>query len=536
MANTINLANFFRDFTDSSKYIRLITCYDSMSDDAGSGERCTVERAISETWEVAQQWTSRSGPAGYTPAARIVSNTTVNLNPSGFTNKQGGISGMHRPGGTQANGVSGGTYLVGGTLSGGETNITPNTITDWETTTWPNARTAHTADFSTTGLVMFKFAMMNCFTGGGSNVTLSGYANAKDPFGSGVQATGRLVWLATTNGLADMRIKALRQSSASPVITSNTNTVFYGSFATVDFSDAGATSVVNYQDVDCGTGVGVPGFVLANPDAAGVAASSGSVKGRLYVAGVRFFLGTPGNPTPGISSCAFATGSFTAQQHASCLGVSGQLAGFTSPADGPDPYCSATIARDYITAMLGDTDGTYATHVIIYSGHNLAPNETTELSSGLSQTMIDALNAIMDQHDANADALSQPRPKYLIINCEKFWTLYTQTQSDNKAKTMEYVAGQRGCSFINLFPYTDDGTSLDTAMWYSVSGYQPTIASGSTGPTTTNIDQVHNSYPGARYIWRTVWNLGIQSLGYTTDLRGNQPLQRAPVTRAASVR
>ena len=216
--------------------------------------------------------------------------------------------------------------------------------------------------------------------------------------------------------------------------------------------------------------------------------------------------------------------------------MAGQLTGFTAPANGPDPYCSATIARDYIQAMVEDTDGTYASHVIIYSGHNLAPDEPAELALVLSDTMISALNAIIDQHWANADALNQPRPKILIINCEKFYTTYTATQNANKAKTMEYVAGQRGVSYINLFSMTDDGTALDVPMWYAVSGYQPTIASASTGPTVTAIDNVHNSYPGARYIWRMVWNLGLKALGYTTEPRGNQAFSRAPVTRAASVR
>jgi len=535
MADTLNLSTFFRDFTDSTQSIRLLTCYDSMSDDLGSSERCTVERAIAEAWEPAQQWTSRVGPAAYTPAARMISNTITSAGPGGWANKQGGIANMHRPGGTQANGSSGGTYLVGGLMSGGESGIAPNTVTDWETTTWPNARTAYSADFSTTGVVTYKFGQMNAFTGGGSNPTYGGWAGAADGF-SGVQASGRIVWLSTTNGMNDMKIKALRQSGASQNITSTNNTTYVGAFATVDFSDAGARSIVNSQDIDCGTGVGVPGMILANPDASGVAASSGAVKGRMYVAGFRFYLGTPGNPTPGLSSLALAAGSFTAQQHASTMGVADQLAGFSTPADGPNPYCSATITRDYIKAMLEDTDGTYATHIIIYSGHNLAPNESTELASGTSATMISALNAIMDQHNANADALSQPRPKFLIVNCEKFYTSYTATQNANKALTMEYVAGQRGCAFINLFAFTDDGTALDATMWYSVSGYQPTVASSGAGPTTSGIDRVHNSYPGARYIWRMVWEMGLQSLGYVPNVRGNEAFQRAPVTRAASVR
>jgi len=536
MPNQINLASFFRDFTDPTQSIRMVIGYDSMADEMGSGERCSVERALSETWEVAQTWTSRSGPAAFNVANRIISNTAISISPAGWTNKTGGISGMHRPGGTQANGSSGSTYLVGGLMSGGESGIVPNTVTDWETTTWPNARTAWTADHSTNGIVAFKYAQMNYFTGGGTLPTLGCYANSKDPFGSGVQSSGRIVWMAATNGMADMKMKVIRQSGASPVITSTNNTTYVGSFATVDFSDAGPNSIVNWQDIDCGTGVGAPGVVLANPDAAGVAASSGAVKGRMYIAGFRFYLGSPGSPTPGISCCSLATGSFTAQQHASVLGVAGQLSGFTTPADGPDPYCSATIARDYIQAMVEDTDGTYATHVIIYSGHNLAPNEPGELTNGLSATMISALNAIMDQHNANADALSQPRPKFLIINCEKFYTNYSAVQVANKALTMEYVAGQRGCAFINLYPFTDDGTALNTPMWYAVSGYQPTIASSGAGPTTTAVDNVHNSYPGARYIWRMVWEMGVQALGYTANVRGNLPFERAPVTRAASVR
>ena len=89
MPNTLNLASFFRDFTDSTKKIRMVIGYDSMADEMGSGERCSVERALSETWEVAQTWTSRSGPAAFNVANRIISNTAINTLNTSHTTRPG---------------------------------------------------------------------------------------------------------------------------------------------------------------------------------------------------------------------------------------------------------------------------------------------------------------------------------------------------------------------------------------------------------------------------------------------------------------
>lgn len=194
----------------------------------------------------------------------------------------------------------------------------------------------------------------------------------------------------------------------------------------------------------------------------------------------------------------------------------------------PNPYVAAADARAYISNLVGGstTPTSYPNRILIYTGHNLSDAESTELASGQSATMLAALTAIMQQHTDNAAALGSEAPRFLILSCEKFYSGYSTTVRENKRNTQRQAAVNFGsqASYIDLYDYTDDGTADTSVMWYSRHYAGRSIAGSSSGPVIDSApDRVHNSYAGANYIARLVWEIGMESMGLSTGLlRGDR--------------
>jgi len=327
-------------------------------------------------------------------------------------------------------------------------------------------------------------------------------------------------------GPTDMRVQGIRQLWSSSTISA-ANTGYVGSKTTVDMSGSGYSSV----DVDCGTGEGCPGFVLINPNS-----PTGASTLRMYQTGCRVFRSTVGVQLPGVSIATLAQGANSDIHQASLLGVAGMTSGQSNVnARTPNPYVAAADARAYISSLLGGATAatSYPNRVIIYTGHNLSDAETSELASGQSATMLAALTGIMQQHTDNATALRAEAPRFLILSCEKFYSGYSTTIRDNKRATQRQAAVNFGskASYIDLYDYTNDGTADTATMWYSRHYAGRAMAGTSSGPVIdSSLDRVHNSFAGANYIARLVWEIGMESLGLSTGvLRGDRSeIPRAP--------
>jgi hypothetical protein len=517
----MNLQNFFASLVRPEADNRILICYDSMSSDAVVGSQACAGKAIIDAWDIPKRNDGSSGWVGWsTTGPRF----TTNASKFYVTGGSGGNAGWTVAGGKKPGGTSTGTATCGGAASGGETGIMPHCYCDMNIATGA-ARTAYGAEpdtFASGGKPMFLYSMLNAEFGAGSTLTQLGVRGA-DPFDQ-KQTHTRLIWVNNAAGPNDMTLQAIRQAHDQGTWTTN-NTLLIGSKTTLNMAGSGLASV----DVDNQAGPGAPGIIMGNP-----VAPAGATPLRMYVAGIRTFRSSGGNPIAGTSMCVFAVPASYDVQHASLLGVTGMLSGLAANEVGPDPYCPAATAREYLRLMSGrGTGNDYPNKIIIYFGHNRTFAENTELIAGTSAIMTAALNAIMDQHNANADALSSPRPDFLLVRAAKFYDNYAPLSDGvkihtNIGRTAQAICAARGskCSYIDLREYTDDGSSLDTYMPYCRALAISSPGSGS-GPIA-GADGVHNTHAGAEYLWRIVWERGMASLGIDTRAQFAGPLRKAP--------
>lgn len=518
MAANHNVAQFFKNFNVQDASIRILVGYDSMCSEAQTLNQGSMMRSILETWDFPNlsdgtpPWVS-IGVQGPSTFARTVH--SYDLSSHGWTKTNN-----KAPGGAAADSGQG----IGGPASGGENGVSPNPYSDWTIATGA-ARTAYVADGNSAG-VAFQVGVWNPPPSGGTGRTF-GFNSFPDAF-AGRQCHARMLYTKNTAGPTDMRIQGMRQLWSTSTMSTN-NTGYVGSKDTVDMSGSTYAAV----DVDCGTGEGSPGFVLINPNS-----PTGASTLRMYITGCRVFRSTGGLPlTSGVQIATLAQGANSDVHQASLLGVADMTTGQSNVnARTPNPYVSAANARTYISNLVGGSTGptSYPNRIIIYTGHNLSNAEVTELASGQSATMLAAIGGIMAQHTANATALGSEAPRFLILSCEKFYSGYSTTIRDNKRNTLRAAAVAFGAtaSFMDLYDYTNDGTADDTAMWYCRHNAGRAIAGSGSGPVIdSSPDRVHNSYAGANYIARLVWELGMESLGLSVGLlRGN----RSQIPQASS--
>lgn len=499
MAANYNVARFFNGFTTPGQDLRILVGYDSMCSESQTLNQGSMMRSIIETWDFpnlvdgSPPWVS-VGVQGPPTFGRTIN--AFDLSSHGWTKTNN-----KAPGGAAA--VTG--EGLGGAASGGETGVSPNPYSDWTIATGA-ARTAYVADGNSAGVAM-QMTIFNPPPSGGTGRTLT-FNGFCDPF-SGRECVARLLWTKNTAGPTDMRVQGTRQLYSTTTLSAN-NTAFVGSKATIDMSGTGYTSV----DVDCGSGHGEPGLILINP-----AAPTGASTMRMYVTGVRVFRSLSSVQLPGVSIATLAQGANSDIHQASLLGVADMTTGQSNVnSRTPNPYVAAADARAYISSLLGGASASvsYANRVIIYTGHNLSDAESSELATGQSATMRAAILGIMTQHAANATALGSEAPRFLVLSCEKFYSGYSTTIRDNKRATLRAAAVEYGAnaSFIDLYDYTNDGAADDQPMWYSRSYSGRAVAGSGSGPVVDpSPDYVHNSYHGANYIARMVWEIGMESLG-----------------------
>lgn len=510
MASNFNVARFFENFNVQDASIRLLVGYDSMCAESQTLNQGSMMRSILETWDFPNlsdgtpPWVS-IGTQGYPTFGRTI--WGGDYGAFGWTRTLN-----KAPGGAAADSGQG----IGGPASGGETGVSPNPYADF-TIAAGTSRTAYVADGTSTGVVV-QACVWNPPPSGGTGRTFSwnGYPDAF----SGRQCTARMLFTKNTAGPTDMRLQGIRQLWSSSTLSA-ANTAFVGSKTTLDMSGSGYAA----EDVDCGTGEGCPGFVLVNPNS-----PTGASTLRMYVTGCRIFRSSGGLPlTSGVQIATMAQGANSDIHQASLLGVADMTTGQSNVnAKTPNPYVAAADARAYISNLVGGstTPTSYPNRILIYTGHNLSDAESSELASGQSATMLAALTAIMQQHTDNAAALGSEAPRFLILSCEKFYSGYSTTVRENKRNTQRQAAVNFGsqASYIDLYDYTDDGTADTSVMWYSRHYAGRSIAGSSSGPVIDSApDRVHNSYAGANYIARLVWEIGMESMGLSTGLlRGDR--------------
>lgn len=517
----INLQNFFASLVQPEADNRMVISYDSMSADAIVGSQACAGKAIIDAWDLPKRTDGSSAWVGWSTNGPPF---TTNSSKFYVTGGSGGTAGWTPSAGKKPGGTSTGTATCGGAASGGETGIMPNCYCDMSIATGA-ARTAYGAEpdtFLSGGKPIFIFAMLNTTFGASANMTQQG-VKGPDPFDQ-KQTHTRLIWINNAVGPTDQTIQASRQAHDQGTWTTN-NTVLVGSKNALNMNGSGLA----YFDLDNGAGAGAPGLIMGNP-----AAPAGATPLRMYLAGIRTFRSSGGVPIAGTSMCVFAVPASYDVQHASLLGVTGQLSGLAANEVGPDPYCSAATARSYLQRMCGRGAGVdYPNKIIIYFGHNRTAAENTELIAGNSAIMTSALNAIMDQHNANADALSSPRPDFLLVRAAKFYDNYAPLSDGvkihaNIGRTAQAICAARGskCSYIDMREYTDDGSALNTFMPYCRAVSISSPGSGS-GPIA-GADGVHNTHAGAEYLWRIVWERGMASLGIDSRNQFAGPLRKAP--------
>jgi len=520
MAN-INVRSFFQDLLVQDAGISLMVCYDSMSSDSVVASQSSAVRAIADNWDLPRRSDGSPAWCGFgtngmgftTNASRIF--MTINSGGTGAWSQSAGRNpGGLSPGGTTA---SGPTTVTGST--GGDSGVAPQPYTDWSVT--GSSRTAWNGTVTGTGTASVIVAGMNNHAAT-STVGPQGWYFG-DPFNSR-QTIVRDIWYGATGGATDMRVQAIRQVHDNNSIAA-ANTTFVGSVsATINHAAAGVTTT----DSDCGSGPGCPGRMLVNPTT-----PSGSTM-RMYSIGFRVFRSSAGSPIVGAHLAVVASPGTYAQQHASCMGKSGMVASLSNAYEqGPDPYFSAANARTYMTALCGYSGNNYATHIVIYDGHNRTATENTELATGISATHQANVQAIIDQHVANAAANGARAPKFLIVRGGKMKDLYDPEASRrpihlNIGRTLEKTVIEAGpnVSYIDMFAETDDGdATFAYGMWYSrADGSVGSTASASSGPQLANADGVHHSILGADKFWGKVWQIGMSACSMSTGivLRGTR--------------
>lgn len=510
MAANYNVRRFFENFDVSGAHIRLLVGYDSMCAESQTLNQGSMMRSIMETWDFpnlpdgSPPWVS-VGTHGYPSFGRTI--WGGDYGAFGWTRTLN-----KAPGGAAADSGQG----IGGPASGGETGVSPNPYADF-TIAAGSSRTGYSADGSSTGVVAHGCIWNPPPSGGtGRTLTYNGYC---DPF-SGRQCHARLLFTKNAAGPTDMRLQGIRQLWSTSTISA-ANTGYVGSKATLDMSGSGYTSA----DADCGAGEGCPGLVLVNPTT-----PTGASTLRMYITGMRMYRSSGGLPlTEGVHIATMAQGANSDIHQASLLGVADMTTGQSNAnARTPNPYCAAADTRSYISSLVGSstTPTSYPNRILIYTGHNLSDAETSELASGQSATQLAALLGIMNQHTANAAALGSEAPRFLILCCEKFYSGYSTTIRDNKRNTCRAAALAFGtnASFIDLYDYTNDGTADTETMWYSRHYAGRAMAGTSSGPVIDSaLDRVHNSFAGANYIARLVWEIGMEALNRSPGLlRGDR--------------
>lgn len=286
---------------------------------------------------------------------------------------------------------------------------------------------------------------------------LSGYAGGD--WTSGVEVIARFCWYAHANGPTTMNVVTLRGS----------NTV-----NTVGINMASNPGTVQYIDVSCGTGAGIPKVRLA------VTGSYDETNTTACILAPIFYRGTAGSPLPGVGLADLSTGGHTSASLLAALG-------------GGTPTVSLALIRQHLAALtLNKPVG-----VVIDIGQNATGSETTQCNAGTVTAYKANVLAVINQTRSLF-----PSAKILLVNPRTSYnntgaTGYTETNNRTKGLALYQLAREQGCSYFNL--YERIGRPVTTFC-----------------PTT--VDAIHNTNNGAIIEAGVMWSALVDS--WDASIRG----------------
>jgi hypothetical protein len=395
----------------------------------------------------------------------------------------------------------------GATASNGATNVAPGPYSDFNMGS-SGVRTQYGGDTTGAGVPLVVIAGRNISNAAIASSTDSGFGSfGSEPF-SGVQC--HATWITTgagaSRGLNDMRVQGIRGTSGSSLTNAASGwaanrTRYVGSKTTVDMTPDGG--VLPWK-VDCGAGAGLPGFFVANPDAADSMAartilSTGWRICRTSGAGV---------PIDGLHIGGISTATYTIPNIRAAVG------------DDASPTFTQANFLNYLRAFIGKgTDGVNngPTHIIIQCGYNFASAESTALASGDTSVYRDNIIGLIQYMKARCVTLNNAEPKILIFFCGAMHQNgFNRSVAVNGELAASQAALAEGCAYYSMFNATDTGVSSFASVqpWYTRGASVNNTASGDgTGPVATG-DFLHPSLVGADALMRRLWSDAADDLDF----------------------
>ena len=464
----MNLGSFAQALTVAEADVRLLVAYDSRVTGFQTAAQGAMARGIALAWPMPLR-------NDETPALVGLFGGTSSLSDTMYI-----YQGTH--GWTTTNRLPGGAAPYGNWSDGGN-NYAGIPTTEFNIA-GGSSRTAYVDGSSANGNLWSMLPKLHFEENGNPAIDIFG----GNPF-SGLQCHARHIALGSGSaGPTDMVLAPIRHVEFWPSVNTLSRTAYPAGSLTCNFT---GSSVVTH-DVDCGAGVGMPGFVLRNP----VSVGAGVTAMRIFSLGGRLFRSSGGAPIAGFHVGAYGTGGHTIGQACSCLGISGQT-GLS-----PDPYVSEANATALIKAGWGRGSGNDApTHVICYTGANYASDEQTELGAGTKTKYRDRhILWAQKMNDICAAANGGTPPKICFVFNPAHRNTYSGTMfSTALAAVSDAAASNANWSLMDLFTPSNSKSLAGGTPWASPflpplqkGNVYRTINSASTGPQADgSADYVH---------------------------------------------
>jgi hypothetical protein len=239
---------------------------------------------------------------------------------------------------------------------------------------------------------------------------------------------------------------------------------------TVGINMASNPGTVQYVDVSCGTGAGIPKVRLA------VTGSYNETNTTACILAPIFYRGTAGSPLAGVGLADLSTGGHTSASLLAALGGGGS------------PTVSLSLIQQHLAAM---TLGKQVA-VVVDIGQNATGSETTQCDAGTVTAYKANALAVVNQTRSLF-----PGCKILLVNPRTSYNNtgpsgYSETNNRTKGLALYQIAQEQGCSYFNL--YERIGRPVTTIC-----------------PTT--VDAIHNTNNGAILEAGVMWSALVDAYG-----------------------
>lgn len=481
----VNLGSFAESFAVSQADIRLFIGYDSRTTGAQTATQGSIERAIAAIWPMPLR-------SDETPALVGFFGGTNALNSNSYI----------------YNGTHGWTFTTrnpGATWSDGSNNLNGYPTTEF-TIAGDSSRTAYVDGASANGNVWSMLPQFHLEAAGGPGVDFFG----GNPFSS-LQCHARHIALGSGSaGPADMQLRGIRHVDFWPAVNTLGRTAYPTAPVTMNFS---GTTVISH-DVDCGAGIGLPGFVLCNPTSVG----AGVTARRIFHQGGRIFRSSGAAPIAGFHLGAWATGGHTIGAACASIGLAGH-SGLS-----PDPYISEANVIELLKAGWGRGTGNNApTHILCFTGANYAGDEQAQLGAGIKTLLRDRHIAYGQKMSDLCSALNGGvRPKICFVFNQPHRNGFSGLHfSTALAAVQDAAAAVSGASVCDLFTPTNSKSLAGSTPWaspfktaFSRGNTYETTNSASSGPILNgSADYVHHSRGGDVRVALGMWCRMFRSIG-----------------------